>query len=81
MTVMAKIGISGVPATVRKIFLAAFVTVDGIEQLRGKGNISVINGIAGCLLQIYTEVNGETIYFKVWDYSAQQIVNAFYSKQ
>lgn len=26
---------------------------------------------------MYTEVNGETIYFKVWDYSAQQIVNAF----
>lgn len=76
MTVMAKIGISGVPAT-NEDLLAAFVTVDGIEQLRGKGNISVINGIAGCLLQIYTEVNGETIYFKVWDYSAQQIVNAF----
>ena len=75
MTVMAKIGISGFPATGDDI-LSAFVTVDSVEQLRGKGNIAIINGTPGCLLQVYTEVNGEIISFKVWDYSEQQIVMA-----
>ena len=75
MTVMAKISISGLPATGDDI-LSAFVTVDGVEQLRGKGNIAIINGTPGCLLQVYTEVNGEIISFKVWDYSEQQILGS-----
>jgi len=75
MTIMAKIGISGFSATGNDI-LSAFVTVDGVEQLRGKGTISLVNGIPGCLLQVYTEVNGEIISFKVWDYSEQQILLA-----
>ena len=75
MTIMAQVSISGAPATDDDI-LAAFVTVDGQEQLRGKENISVVSGIAGCLLQVYTETNAEMITFKVWDYSAQQIQTA-----
>ncbi|HNQ44458.1 MAG TPA: chitobiase/beta-hexosaminidase C-terminal domain-containing protein, partial [Candidatus Cloacimonadota bacterium] len=72
MTVMAQVSIVNQPATTGDI-LAAFVTVGGIEQLRGKTPVQVIGGIAGCLLQIFTETNGEVITFKVWDYSAQQI--------
>jgi hypothetical protein len=75
MTVMAQVSINGVPATNEDI-LAAFVTVGGQEQLRGKGDVMVNNGIAGCLLQVFTDTNGESVSFKVWDYSAQQILSS-----
>lgn len=72
MTVMAQVSISNTPAADGDI-LAAFVTVGGTEQLRGKTPVQVIGGISGCLLQVFTESNGEAITFKVWDYSAQQM--------
>lgn len=75
MTVMAQVLINNVPATANDI-LAAFVTVGGIEQLRGKANIQVISGVPGCLLQVFTESSGEIVTFKVWDYSEQQIVTS-----
>ncbi|MDD2251106.1 MAG: chitobiase/beta-hexosaminidase C-terminal domain-containing protein [Candidatus Cloacimonetes bacterium] len=75
MTVMATVSISGFPATEDDV-LAAFAYVNGIQELRGKSSISVVNEIPGCLLQIYTEINGEIIFFKVWDESAQQILAA-----
>ncbi|MDD2228029.1 MAG: chitobiase/beta-hexosaminidase C-terminal domain-containing protein [Candidatus Cloacimonetes bacterium] len=72
-TVMAQVSINSVPAVAGDV-LAAFVTVGAVEQLRGKQAILVTGGVAGCLIQIYTESNGEQIAFKVWDYSAQAIV-------
>jgi len=75
MTVMAQVAIDSVAATTGDI-LAAIVTVGGEDQLRGRGNIIVNNGIAGCLLQVFSEANGETVSFKVWDYSAQQMFTA-----
>ncbi|HNQ44613.1 MAG TPA: chitobiase/beta-hexosaminidase C-terminal domain-containing protein, partial [Candidatus Cloacimonadota bacterium] len=75
MTVMAQVSINSAPATNGDI-LAAFVTVGGIEQLRGKSAVQVIGGVAGSLIQVFTESNGEVISFKVWDYSAQQIFTA-----
>jgi peptidyl-tRNA hydrolase len=73
MTVMAQVSINTVPATGEDI-LAAFVTVGGVDQLRGKTPVLVVQGISGCIIQIYTESNGEQVTFKVWDYSAQTIV-------
>lgn len=75
MTVMAQVWVNGNPAQAGDI-LAAFVTTDGVEQLRGKTPIQVINGIPGCLLQIFTETANEQITFKVWDFSEQQVVTA-----
>lgn len=72
MTVMSQVSISGQPAANGDV-LAAFVTVNNQEELRGKGIIQVINNVSGCLLLSYTETNGETISFKVWDDSAQQV--------
>lgn len=72
MTLMAQVSINDAPATVNDI-LAAFVTVNSVEQLRGKAPISVIGDVPGCLLQIFTVSADEEIRFKVWDYSAQQI--------
>lgn len=75
MTVMAQVWVNGNPAQVGDL-LAAFVTTDGVEQLRGKTPIQVINGIPGCLLQIFTETANEQITFKVWDFSEQQVITA-----
>jgi len=74
MTVLAQVGISGNP-TENNDILAAFVFVDGQPELRGKQHISIVNGISGCLIQIFTETNGEQVQFKIWDYSEQEIVN------
>lgn len=72
MTVMAEVRINAVP-TVAGDVLAAFVTVGDVEQLRGKEAIQINNSISGCLIQIYTETNGEVVTFKVWDEGAQTI--------
>jgi hypothetical protein len=74
MVVMAEVYIDSNPATTDDI-LAAFAVVDGVEQLRGKAEIMLHNGIPGCLLNVFTNTNAEEIIFKVWDYSAQQIFN------
>lgn len=72
MSVMSQVSINSIPA-VNGDVVAAFVTVGGVPQLRGKESVLVLGGIAGCLLQVFTENNGETISFKVWDESAQQV--------
>lgn len=72
MTVMTQVSINDIPAEPYDV-LAAFVTVDTEEQLRGKAVVRVIDGLAGCLLQVFTVNADEDIHFKVWDYSAQQI--------
>jgi len=53
--------------------LAAYVTENGTPQLRGKATVQVIDGIAGCNLQVYTTTNGETLSFRVWDQSTNTI--------
>lgn len=68
MTVMAGVQINGDMASEGDV-VAAYVNIDGIPQLRGKETVQVIDGVAGCLLQVYTETNGEIVYFKVWDAS------------
>jgi len=75
MSVMAEVHIEGQNA-VNDDVVAAYVDVNGTPQLRGRGTVQVLNGIPGCLLQIYTETNGETVYFKVWDYSTQRVLPA-----
>lgn len=72
MTVMAEVRINAVPTAVGDV-LAAFVTVGETEQLRGKAAIQINNSVSGCLIQVYTETNGEVVTFKVWDESAQTV--------
>ena len=74
MTLMAGVLIDGEAAAVGDI-LAAFVDVDGQPQLRGKETLQLNSGIAGCLMQIYTEQNAEDIYFLLWDASADQVLS------
>jgi L-aminopeptidase/D-esterase-like protein len=74
MTVLSQVGISGNPTESNDI-LAAFVSVNGQLELRGKQQISIVNGISGCLIQIFTETNGEQVQFKIWDYSEQEIIS------
>ncbi len=74
MCVMSQVYINTVPATTDDV-LAAVVFQNNVPILRGKANIQVNNGIAGCLIQIYTETNGEEVFFKVWDESAQQAMD------
>lgn len=73
MTLMTQVNIYDSPASSLDV-LAAFVTVNNEEQLRGKANLMVVDGVAGCLLQIFTVSAGEVIHFKVWHYSAQQSI-------
>ncbi|MCB5271053.1 MAG: chitobiase/beta-hexosaminidase C-terminal domain-containing protein [Candidatus Cloacimonetes bacterium] len=72
MTVMAQVSINGFPAADGDV-LAAYVAVNGIHQLRGKTPVQVISGVAGCVLQVFTETDGEAITFKVWNHNTQQI--------
>ncbi len=74
MTLMAGVQIENQNAAAGDV-VAAFVNVGGNPQLRGKETVQVNNGVPGCLMQIYTESNGETIYFKVWDASTNQVLN------
>jgi hypothetical protein len=74
MVVMAGVMIDGAMASNGDV-VAAYVSVGGVPQLRGKGSVVMNTGIAGCLLQVYTENNGETVYFKVWDASANEVLD------
>ena len=74
MVVSANVQINGQQATQGDI-LAAFVNVNGTPELRGKQTVQVIDGIAGCLIQIYTEANDETVSFKIWQSSTNQVLN------
>ncbi len=74
MSIMAGVQINGQPAAEGDV-LAAFVNVNGTLQLRGKQTITVNSGVAGCLLQVYTEANEETVSFKLWDASSNQVLN------
>lgn len=75
MTVVAQISIAGMQAQAGDV-LAAFVSNGSQEVLRGKEVIVVNGSIAGCVIQIYTEQSGESIFFKVWDESAQLVYRA-----
>lgn len=68
MTLMAEVKINGIPAEAGDV-LAAFITNDEGEQIRGKAEVASIDGIAGCLLQIYTEIDSEELSLRVWDES------------
>ena len=72
MTVMAQVRINGFATTPGDV-LAAFVSVNGVPELRGKQAITVNSNISGCLIQIYTDANDEEIRFMVWDESSQQV--------
>lgn len=74
MTLMAGLEINDLPASEGDV-LAAFVNVNGLPQLRGKESIQVNAGIAGCLLQIYSESSAEEVYFKVWNSHSGSILN------
>ncbi len=73
MSIMTGVRVNNQAAEAQDV-LAAFVTVEGQEILRGKSALSINNNIAGCLLQVFTETNGEVVHFKIWDESAQQII-------
>jgi hypothetical protein len=74
MTLMAGVLIDSENAQDGDI-LAAFVDVDSVPQLRGKSTVELIDGVPGCLMQIYTETDGETIYFRIWDQSVNQVLD------
>jgi hypothetical protein len=65
MSLMASVMIDEEPANEGDV-LAAYVDVDGEPQLRGKATLVSNSGITGCLMQVFTELNNETIYFKLW---------------
>ncbi len=75
MTVMAEVWIEDIPASAGDM-VGAFVNNGGTPELRGKQVISVIGGISGCLLQIFTQSNGEEISFRVWDESTSSEFHA-----
>jgi len=74
MSVVANVLINGQQASNGDV-VAAFVNVGGTPQLRGKQTVQVVNGVAGCILQVYTETNGEVVNFKVWKSSINQVLD------
>ena len=78
MSVVAGVVIGEVQASNGDV-LAAYVNVNGTPQLRGKQSVQVLNGVAGCIIQVYTETSGESISFKLWDASANQIITSLTS--
>ncbi len=82
MSLIAGVVHNGVAAKEGDV-LAAYVTVGGQAQLRGKAILTVQDEMAVCLLQVYTATNGETITFKLWDSEADvvyDISNIIYSQ-
>lgn len=79
MVVMAQVSINGSPAADGDV-LGAFAYDNGDYELRGKANVTVVNGISGCLLQLFCASDGEIIRFRIWDeaasaqYEAQETV-------
>ncbi|MCB5260347.1 MAG: T9SS type A sorting domain-containing protein [bacterium] len=65
MSLMAAVMIDADPASEGDV-LAAYVDVNNEPQLRGKATLISSSGITGCLMQIFTELNNEDIYFKLW---------------
>ena len=53
--------------------LAAYVDINGIPQLRGKQTIQLSENLASCIIQIYTENDGEIVRFRIWDPNNNQI--------
>lgn len=68
MNLVAGVQIAGQNAQEDDV-LAAYVSVNGTPQLRGKASVSLNGGVPVCSLQIYTESAAETVSFKVWDAS------------
>jgi hypothetical protein len=65
MSLMASVMIDDEPASEGDV-LAAFVDVLGEPQMRGKASLISHSGITGCLMQVFTEMNNEGVYFKLW---------------
>lgn len=74
MIIGASVSINGNMASSGDI-VAAFVDVDGIPQLRGKGNVQA-GALSTCNLTVYTLADNESIYFKLWDYGMQSIFSS-----
>ena len=74
MSVTSGVMINGQMASAGDV-VAAYVNVGGIPQLRGKETVMVNSGVSGCLIQVYTESDGENVYFKIWDLSANQVLD------
>jgi hypothetical protein len=74
-SVSASVSIAGVAAEAQDV-VAAFVNVNGVPQLRGKAILQDQDGVIGCHLQVYTHNLAETVYFKVWQRSTEEIFTA-----
>lgn len=74
-SVSASVSIAGVAAEAQDV-VAAFVNVNGVPQLRGKAILQDQDGVIGCQLQVYTHNLAETVYFKVWQRSTEEIFTA-----
>ncbi|MCB5251566.1 MAG: choice-of-anchor J domain-containing protein [Candidatus Cloacimonadaceae bacterium] len=72
MSVAATVTVNGQQANSGDV-LGAYVNVAGSPELRGKQIINTQNGIPGCNLQVYTATDGETVYFKLWQNSTEEI--------
>lgn len=75
MTINTEVRVDGVPATPDDV-LAAFSLINGVEEIRGKARL--IEGpnpnTTACQLQLHVENDGETIFFKLWRCSEQQLL-------
>ncbi len=73
MSIVANVTINGQQASGGDV-VAAFVSVNGMPELRGKQTVQIESGIAGCILQVYTETADETVSFRVWERSGNQLL-------
>lgn len=74
MTLMAGVTINQENAAEGDV-LAAYVTTDGIPELRGKETVLVHEGVPACLIQIYTEEDNEEVFFKLWDADSNEVLS------
>jgi hypothetical protein len=72
MSLMTSVMIDDEPASEGDV-LAAFVNVQGEPQLRGKASLITHSGITGALMQIFTEMNNEQVYFKLWSANQNEV--------
>lgn len=74
MSLLAAVLIDNEPASEGDV-LAAFVTdvVTNEKQLRGLATLQLNSGIAGCLMQIFTDNGNEEVSFQLWHRATNEV--------
>ena len=74
MSIRASVELFGEPAAEGDV-----VAVYHVDELRGKGAVVLVNGVAMVNLDVFSATDGESLIFKVWDDSEKAVLEVPYT--